>query len=296
MATIGRVSGASFLNTPRLQYIATATFNTYFYSYSTSINASLETIGTLSAVTGATAGNCPAGRVLRENGRKLYPGANPGITTYMVGVYDSQTMLSGFIDPNAPVFQIYNTDKPTYLADGVDPTGGATDRGPSIYTRGNILGGGDLDISGSSRIYGTERIDNGLTVYGGSVINGGQSVNGGETVYSRFSTATSVGITQSGTTTLNLDCSLANVFTITINSNSNFTITASNVAAGQPVYLLYSNAGGNTPTITMGSGIRGYYTGGAEQTLALGGLSATQNFIGINSVLCELSRLTIAAS
>ena len=288
MATIGRVSGASFNNTPRLTYIATATFDTYFFSYSTSINLSLETIGTLSAVTDNPA-YCPAGRVLRENGRKLYPGANPGITTYMIGVYDAQTLLSGFIDPNAQVFQIYNTEKPTYLADGVDPTGGQSDRGPSVYTRGNIQAGGNLDISGSSRIYGSERIDNGLTVYEGSQINGGQLVNGGQIVFGRQYLTTSVIYSQNGSATLDLDCSLANVFIITINANSNFTITASSVAAGQQVYLLYNNAGGNTPTITMGSGVRGYYTGGAEQGLALGGLSATQNFIGINNVLCELS-------
>jgi hypothetical protein len=148
MATIGRVNGASFNNTPRLSYIATATFNTYFYSYSTSINASLVTVGTLGPVTGATAGNCPAGRVLRENGRKLYPGANPDITTYLVGVYDAQTMLSGFIDPNGAVFQIYNTDKPTYLQDGVEPTANTTDQGPSVYTRGTVTAIGDIVSTG----------------------------------------------------------------------------------------------------------------------------------------------------
>lgn len=163
MATIGRVNGASFNNTPRLSYIATGTFNSYFYSYSTSLTAALETVGTLGPVTGATAGNCPAGRVLRENGRKLYPSANPGITTYMVGVYDNQTMLSGFIDPNAGPFQIYNTDKPTYLQDGVEPTLGTTDRGPSIFTRGNVLGGGDLDISGNAVIGGDIQIDGDVT-------------------------------------------------------------------------------------------------------------------------------------
>jgi hypothetical protein len=173
MATIGRTNGASFNNTPRLLYIATNTFNDYFYSYSTSITAQLDTIGTLSAVTGATSGNCPAGRVLRENGRKLYPGANPGITTYLVGVYDAQTMLSGFIDPNASVFQIYNTDKPTYLADGVEPTVGSTDRGPSVYTRGDVLGGGDLDISGNAHIYGSGTVENGLTVFNGATISSG---------------------------------------------------------------------------------------------------------------------------
>jgi hypothetical protein len=178
MATIGRTSGASFLNSPRLSYIATAVFNTYFYSYSTSINARLETIGTLAAVTGANAGNCPMGRVLRENGRKLYPGANPGITTYLVGVYDSQTLLTGFIDPNAGVFQIYNTDKPTYLQDGVEPTVASTDRGPSIYTRGNVLGGGDLDISGNGLIYGDLGVVGDVDVSGNELIHGDLGVVG----------------------------------------------------------------------------------------------------------------------
>jgi hypothetical protein len=135
------------LNTPRLQYISTAAFNSYFYTYTTSLTSSLDTVGTLSAVTGATASNCPAGRVLRENGRKLYPSANPGITTYMVGVYDPITFLNGFIDPNAQVFQIYNTDKPTYLDDGVEPTLGTTDQGPSVYTRGTITAGGEIVTS-----------------------------------------------------------------------------------------------------------------------------------------------------
>ena len=154
MATIGRANGASTLNTARLQYISTAPFNTYFYSYTTSINSALVTVGTLGAVSGANSTNCPAGRVLRETGRKLYPDANPGISTYLVGVYDPITFLNGFIDPNAQVFQIYNTDKPNYLSDGTEPTLGTRDLGPSIYTRGNVLGGGDLDISGNAVIGG----------------------------------------------------------------------------------------------------------------------------------------------
>jgi hypothetical protein len=76
--------------------------------------------GTLTAVTGGTAANCPKGRVLRENGRKLYPSANPGITTYLVGVFDDKTFLNGFIDPNSPVFVPFNTDKPVYLDNGVN--------------------------------------------------------------------------------------------------------------------------------------------------------------------------------
>jgi hypothetical protein len=170
MATIGRTNGASFVNTPRLQYISTAPFNTYLYSYTTSLNASLETIGTLGPVAGATSGTCPRGRVLRENGRKLYPAANPGISTYLVGVYDAQSMLSGFIDPNARVFQIYNTDKPNYLLDGVDPTTGSTDFGPSVYTRGDIIAEGSGTINSGLTVLGGETIQTGnLVVTAGNV-------------------------------------------------------------------------------------------------------------------------------
>jgi hypothetical protein len=86
---------------------------------------------------------CPKGRILRENGRKLFPGANPGITQYYVGVYDSVSpFLSGFIDPNAPTFAIFNTDKANYIENNSDPVKGE-DLGNPVYTDGNIetLGG-----------------------------------------------------------------------------------------------------------------------------------------------------------
>jgi hypothetical protein len=56
----------------------------------------------------------------------------------MVGVFDNQSMLSGFIDPNSPVFAVYSTDRPGYLKDAVDPTGGLTDQGPPVKTNGVI--------------------------------------------------------------------------------------------------------------------------------------------------------------
>jgi len=56
----------------------------------------------------------------------------------MVGVFDNQSMLSGFIDPNAPVFAVYSTDRPGYLKDAVDPTGGLTDQGPPVKTNGQL--------------------------------------------------------------------------------------------------------------------------------------------------------------
>lgn len=102
-----------------------------------------------------TATNCPAGRILRESGRKLYPGANPGLAvgdTYagaVVGttatnhmwvlVFDSVTGLRGFIDPNAPQFAVYNSDRNVAFVDAAETTGGAPTRlGQSVFTSGNI--------------------------------------------------------------------------------------------------------------------------------------------------------------
>jgi len=131
MATLGNANNASMKNTPRRSYVTTAPFDNYFFSYSVTI-VDLVTTGTLTQVSGATCANCPIGRILRENGRKLYPSANPGVTNYMVGVYDSVTFLNGFIDPNADIFAVYNSDKPTYIADNGDI-------GAPVLTSGNII-------------------------------------------------------------------------------------------------------------------------------------------------------------
>jgi len=157
MATIGTGSYSSYLNTARRQYITTTAFQNDIFSYTTSMNpTTFVTTGTLTSlatVGTATAANCPANRILRENGKKLYPSGlyfandttygapNPGVTTYMVGVYDPVTQLNGFIDPNSKVFAPYNTDKPDYVARGINPNGNTEiDQGPGVYTLGSVLG------------------------------------------------------------------------------------------------------------------------------------------------------------
>lgn len=113
MATIPTTSGAGYLNTP--SYLTTREFGGYFYSYSTSINLTTYVrTGTLTPVT-EDASKCPKDRTLRETGEKLYPGVNPGVTQDMVGVYDDQTGLRGFINPKSSVFLLLNSDNPKYL-------------------------------------------------------------------------------------------------------------------------------------------------------------------------------------
>lgn len=139
MATTGRTNNGSTQATSRRSYIATDVYDGFFFRYSTSLQ-NFVTIGVLSAVPGA-AGNAPAGRILRETGRKLVPGANPGVSNYMVSVYDAVSLLTGFIDPNARVFAAYNSDKPNFLPNDANTAanryGGLY--GPSLLTGGNII-------------------------------------------------------------------------------------------------------------------------------------------------------------
>jgi len=130
-------------------YVSTGPFNGSIYSYVSALNTSnFRQEGKLVAITASPAGvtlsatNCPAGRVLRENGRKLYPGVNPGLLsgdTYQgtanfqgateaanhmwVGVFDAVTGVKGFINPNAATFTVYNSDKSLEVVDIYETNG-----------------------------------------------------------------------------------------------------------------------------------------------------------------------------
>lgn len=167
MPNITNTPHSAYNATSRRSYISVSPFQANMFTYTTQ-TVNFVTSGTLTAISsslGATSTNCPKGRVLRENGRKLYPSANPGVTTYMVGVYDAQTLYSGFIDPNSPVFTVYNTDKSNFLADGVDPgPGGLTDNGAPVYTNSSVEARTTI-TAGTSITAGTNITADGM-VYG----------------------------------------------------------------------------------------------------------------------------------
>ena len=142
MASITSPINVGMPNQSRRSYITTGTFHTDIFKYTTSLNASFQTVGglsTLNALGAGTVSNCPVNRVLRENGRRLVPDANPPVSTVMVGVYDAISGLSGFIDPTSSKFSVYSTDKANWLGDGTNPVSG---------TRDNLgAGAGLLDIA-----------------------------------------------------------------------------------------------------------------------------------------------------
>ena len=203
-------------------YISTDTYNGYFFTYSVTTGPSpqFKKTGALVPVSGITDSNCPPGRILRENGKKLFPDAYPGITTYMVGVFDIINELSGFINPNDPVFAPFNGDRPNYLKDSVNSQ--LKNLGAPVLTQGNVICSGDIVSSGQIR-------SQACTVL--------ETVDG-------------VGANPN---TAALDVCLGQVFMI--NTTKHVTITPSNMAVGAHVYLII--AGGGAHTVTFGTGMFG---------------------------------------
>jgi hypothetical protein len=168
-----------------LSYISTDTFNNNFFSYSISTGPSPQFVrtGTLSAVIGATSLNCPAGRVLKENGKKLYPpnggskvGPYPGIRTYMVGVFDPVSNFSGYINPNDPVFAPYNSDRPIYQDDSSYTGDGTTKNlGSPVLTLGHVVASGDVTTAGNVNVAGNIDIDGTTTLHGKLILNSGST-------------------------------------------------------------------------------------------------------------------------
>jgi hypothetical protein len=90
----------------------------------------------------ASGSDCPAKRVLRETGKKLFPGVHSGILTPMVSVYDNIKLWHGYIDPNAAVFASYSTNTPNFFKNGVDAvTGAPPDAGAPVITNGLVTAG-----------------------------------------------------------------------------------------------------------------------------------------------------------
>ncbi len=232
---------------PRRAYITTSAYNTDLYTYTVTTNpTTFVKTGTLAAnVTGATASTCPPNRILRENGKRLYPDANPQISTLMVGVYDAVSGLSGFIDPNAPKFAVYNSDKANYIPNGIDPTTGLTDRGAPVFTAGTVTAGGTITAQTN------------INVSTGMVVSTGQI---------RSSAVTSLGTitATTGSPTVYINPSLGQVFTLTVSNASGtpaVTIRCHDGTnaivppAGSVVYLIISATTANA-TVAAGTNVK----------------------------------------
>lgn len=170
-------------------YVTTSAFNGSIYTYQQALNpTTLRNEGRLVAITASPTGttlsvsNCPAGRVLRENGRKLYPGVNPGLAVgdtyqgatvgttttnhFWVGVFDAITGVKGFINPNSSLFTVFNSDKSLEFVDQDETAAGLVSRttfatGTATLTAGTVTVTSNA-ITSNSKIFLTRATVSGV--------------------------------------------------------------------------------------------------------------------------------------
>ena len=261
-----------------MNYIATAAYGDNIFTYTTSQNATtfvysgtLQSLLNAGTVTGSTA---PVGRILRTNGRKLFPGANPcssiittaggtvavtEIRSQMVGVIDVVTGISGFIDPNDSLFAIYNVDKAIdFPNDGANPLNVAH-RGPSVYTAGNVTAGLQIGSTGVTA----------LTTIAGTGAQGTQAINP----------------------------TLGQLVTFTVSSTgaASITLTASSAALGSLVRLLITATTVQNTTITFGTGFRSVGTLVVTAAAGPANQSYIVTFVGNGTSMFEVSRTAAMA-
>lgn len=254
---------------PTRQYIATVPFVNDFYTYTTSTDANGLTTGTLTQVSGASAATCPAGRVLRDNGKRLYPGAHPNITYGMIGVFDPQTFLTGFINPNSPTFAMFNSDKP-YFTDNL---------------------GDSYNAGYDSNLSSIVSVNQGLAVYTqGNVVSGKQVYSQTRTLLSNAGTPLPLGTASAST----INVANAQVFYV-MNPASDITLNALNCSTiGTHAYVFLSNATA-VSSLTFGTGFRPtthLSTGNISQNMSsLGaGKVSVAHFMGDGFGMTEVSR------
>jgi hypothetical protein len=234
-------------------YISTEGYNGNFFSYvvTTGPSPQFKKTGALVPVSAANSVNCPAGNILRENGKKLFPDAYDGVNTYMVGVFDILNNLSGYINPNDPVFAPFNGDRPNYLKDSVNSV--TKNLGAPVLTQGNVMCSGDVVSSGQIR-------SQELTVL--EIVDA---------------------ILPSTTNTVSLDVSLGQVFILS--TTKNVTINPLNMSTGSHIYLVV--VGGGVHTVSFGTGMQGM----GDLALSATGKIRTIHFICTNNAgMFELGR------
>jgi hypothetical protein len=249
---------STYDNTRHLNYISTAPYGDNIFTYTTSQNSVFTTVGqiqsllNLGTVTAGVGGTAPAGRILRTNGRKLFPGANPctsiittaggtvsvtQIRSQMVGVIDVVSGLSGFIDPNDSLFAIYNVDKAIdYPNDGGTP-GNAQHKGPSLYTAGNVSAAGGVGVgptaSVAAQVAGNVVADGSVTA--GTIVYG----SGAGSYTTAIAVATAITFTNSVQT-----FAITSTFS---GASALITLKCSPVpVVGQTVFIRVSNGAGYT--------------------------------------------------
>jgi hypothetical protein len=173
---------ASLQPVPRRQYVATGTFTGKFFTYEKDVVVN----GVQTYILNDVLGTYLKGAILRENGRKLIKGVNPGDSngelvdgagnsyTYLVGVINTTAdpNVAGFIDPNCSLFAPFNTDKP-YFLDSPDEVVDVNTNPDSQAIGAPVYTHGDITTTGGNLVIGTGRLTVGAKVAGQTTLVAG---------------------------------------------------------------------------------------------------------------------------
>jgi hypothetical protein len=150
-------SRQSVATVPRKSYTTVGFFGFDLFKYDYGLNPqTLVEQGVLTPL--GNNADCPPGRILYENGKRIVPTSSPfppimvyhsipygnapliPLTSYMVGVFDPKSGLSGFIDPNSVNFAINSTDLPVFMNNDIgNAPNGIKNSGNPVITNGNVL-------------------------------------------------------------------------------------------------------------------------------------------------------------
>ncbi len=283
----------SYSDSHRRSYITTGPFSSNIFSYTTSMNNRFVTVGSLTAKS-VPSGLNVAGTILRENGRKLYPGANPGISTYMVGVYH-ETIGSAFIDPNAHVFAVYSGSKPYFAADGVDPDTDEVDWSAPVYTRGVVYAQGDITTGADLHVTGDADISGSVVVRGNTDVSGATialDVTGNIVATQQIRSSTVTLLTVAAQAAFTINPNLGQVHFVTITGTAGvttnvITTTSPNNIPGAVLYIIVANSSSGNQAIDFNDGFRsenaGNFTVNQNTTRSFMFVSDGTNFFQVGS-------------
>lgn len=243
-------SSSGFAKQPTRSYIATSNFSGSIFTYTAAVNRPGKPLipGFLGAIAGANGTNCPANRILRETGKKLFPGVHSGVNTYMVSVFDTVNLWNGFIDPNSPLFAVYSTDNPSFFADGVDAaTGSPVDSGPPVITNGLVRAG--LSVSAGTTVTAGTSISAGTSVAAGTSVTGATVVGNTSVTAGKFNT-TSIATTAGGPGSF-LSASAGKG--LTLNSTAGVTVYTTAVNANSIVIIIVNDTVARYTSVTPAS-------------------------------------------
>jgi len=161
-------------------------------------------------------------------------------------------MLTGFINPNQPIFSLMNTDRANFLLDGPSGTGtglSASARANALYTRGDILAGGRLDLSGNALIYGS------VSTIGNEYIGGNLRTIGNEYVGGNLSTIGTLSV--GGTVNFKNNLVVGNAALPATPVAGQVTVLTSAVTANSRIYVTFSGFSGTTGFLRTGNIVAG---------------------------------------